>query len=108
MRQELPSLSVTPESVAAFCAQPEFEFMLAALLFELRIDRKALENANPDNAGLIGASQGKIAAIGRILQADFPDLLTRICVSEIDRDGGKSLLFGLRVHMYTESLLSQG
>ncbi len=101
----LPTLQVTPESLAAFCATQEFEFLLAALLFESQSSRKTLENARPDDVASIATSQGKVQAINRMLADDFPSLLIKICEDETEKDGGRGIAFALKVFRYTEALL---
>ena len=104
MRPGLPSLQVTTESLAAFCASAEFEFLLAALLMESMESRNALENASFADIAEFARAQGKAQAINRILAEDFPSLLIKICAVETERDGGQSLLFALKVKRYNETL----
>lgn len=97
-------MEVTPESIAAFCQTAEFQFMLAALNFEAQNTRLTLENTPFQNIGAVANAQGKLQAISRMLQDDFPGLLIQTCHDQIKVDGGRLLMFSLRVSQYHQRM----
>lgn len=96
-------LQVTPESMAAWCEAAEFQWLLAIILQESQESREVCQTVPVDNQpGVISKHQGIIALANRLLKDDFRDVLIQSVEVETKKDGGQSLLFEYKIHVYRQ------
>ncbi len=109
-RPQSPTSEVMPtaESLAAWIDTPEFALMQAVVLETMQEYEHSLKGMSPSDIGTIGRAQGFCLCAEQVASSRFAGLLVRAQEAHENFDGGQSILFGLRLHLYRESKQSGG
>ncbi len=104
-RPQSPTSEVMPtaESLAAWMDTPEFALMQAVVLETMQEYERGLKGLPAGDVGRIGLAQGFCLCAESVASSRFAGLLARAQAAHEGFDGGQSLLFGLRLHLYRES-----